>query len=719
MRFVHYLRVETNRIFRSKTTWIFVALTAVLPLLGLTLFPFSELLTASTQLIINPVLTGTLGAAFLFALFTLLELDKVRKFNTFSLTEAIAPSMALHIARMGAIFIVSLATGLIVLIAYLPYTAYNMGSFFELRLYVSTYLIFMIPSMWIGSLFAAIFYQFFRRVDVSFIGVVACAFMSLNRPFFEDFILRWIMPNLPIFSDAFGNGRLLRMGIYGRVFWLLMLGGIWLVSLMFTRKYEKGAFGSLPFNIKKFYLPIAGAALILLSVNHYRSQPFYNNAPIEVDWEVVDDIGAALNITSISADITPDFSRGRMFGRIVYEIDGNVNGGKSRMIINSGYTVYSMLLDGEPIEFIDLNNDQFTIKHIEFEIPTGDRMELVVEYGGYPMLWGFSRLIIGGPEISRRNVDLMNHSVIPSLRVREAEIEVRLTLPEPLTLITLSGAVTDINHNGDGTKTWTLTDESDNIGIFAADYVRRVVEANDITVEFYHHARFTELLEKNNIDEVLSDVFKFCTERFGPLHYLEDDRLRLVQTSAHMLGGGAINGMSFMGEIAFSIYSLTDPLKGASGMELLAHEIIHQWWGLNRMFWEDDETPEWSAEGLTVYSTYRLYKEKFGEEFARINYVEEWQRAVDAMNRNFYRRHPEYLDIMPETFAATLRVNERMVMKYSLMPLKILRAEELVGGEEAFDSILAELSRSNQFEFLTYQEFLDACGLTKEDLRLD
>ena len=55
-------------------------------------------------------------------------------------------------------------------------------------------------------------------------------------------------------------------------------------------------------------------------------------------------------------------------------------------------------------------------------------------------------------------------------------------------------------------------------------------------------------------------------------------------------------------------------------------------------------------------------------------------------------------------------------MKYSLMPLKIRRAEELVGGEEAFDAILAELSRSNQFEILTYQEFLDACGLTKEDL---
>jgi aminopeptidase N len=218
----------------------------------------------------------------------------------------------------------------------------------------------------------------------------------------------------------------------------------------------------------------------------------------------------------------------------------------------------------------------------------------------------------------------------------------------------------------------------------------------------------------------MADVFGFCTEHFGPLQYLNDGKLKLVQTSVFNFGGNAFDGISVMSEEIFSVDSLTDPLKGgASGVELLAHEIVHQWWGLNRMISDDEESPEWSAEGLTVYSTYRLYKEKYGEEYARKNYVDVWQREVDAMNRNFYRRHPEYLEIMPETFAERIRAGETNTAKYRLMPLKILKAEELVGGEAAFDAILSELACSNQGVPMTYQEFLDACGLTKEALEIE
>ena len=56
------------------------------------------------------------------------------------------------------------------------------------------------------------------------------------------------------------------------------------------------------------------------------------------------------------------------------------------------------------------------------------------------------------------------------------------------------------------------------------------------------------------------------------------------------------------------------------------------------------------------------------------------------------------------------------------MPLKIRKAEELVGGEEAMDQILRSLfSRELDpaYPYLTYQDFLDACGLKEEDLNLD
>ena len=55
------------------------------------------------------------------------------------------------------------------------------------------------------------------------------------------------------------------------------------------------------------------------------------------------------------------------------------------------------------------------------------------------------------------------------------------------------------------------------------------------------------------------------------------------------------------------------------------------------------------------------------------------------------------------------------------MPLKILKAEQLVGGEQAMDTILNSLFNREldpMYPYLSYQDFLEACGLKEEDLNL-
>jgi hypothetical protein len=696
-----------------------MVLTAFSPLFGFTIFKTNPIETAATQMIINPLSTGAIGAAILFALFTLFELDRMSKYKVSALTDAIAPAMMLHIAKMAAVLSVSVVTGLLTILIYFPYTMIKMESFSDPSLYVSSYLIFMIPAMWFGSLFAAIFYQIFRRVDLSFILTTVCVLLGFNRG-----LLNWVIINIQVFSDGFGNAQPLRMGLYNRLFCFLFLTGAWSVSLLFTRRYEKSIFGSVMCNIKKWYLPVLGAVLLLLSINFYQKQPFYNKAPPEVNFDdvyIIQGYNIGLQVTSITAHVKPDFNKGTLFGEITYVLGEDSAYGKKGMIINSGYTLYSITADGKPIEFTDLANDTFTMKNILFDVPDGTT-ELKIGYGGYPMLWGQlkSSLGMGSSQISRRYVALRNNTLIPELFCRTST-EVSIVLPDNFTLLslTLNEIVKEVIDNGDGTKTWTLVNPRDTIDILAADYAGRMVNAGSMSAEFYYHRNFHGLLEENGIDEVLADVFNFCTERFGPLYYLQDNRLKLIQTTASDFGGGALPGVSNMSETSFSIYSLTDPRKGAAGKEILAHEIIHQWWGLNRMIWGDDDYPAWTSEGLTVYSTYRLYKEKYGEEYGRLYYVDKWKQAVEEMNRNFYRRHPEYLNIMPENFAATIRVREEQVLRYSLMPLMIYRAAELVGGEEAMDEILSALSQSNNYEILTFQKFLDACGLTREALKIE
>ena len=98
----------------------------------------------------------------------------------------------------------------------------------------------------------------------------------------------------------------------------------------------------------------------------------------------------------------------------------------------------------------------------------------------------------------------------------------------------------------------------------------------------------------------------------------------------------------------FTAQNLSDAGKGAASGEVMIHELVHQWWGLGNMFDSSDETDGWSAEGLTVYTTYRIVRQLYGEEYALEHYVNQWQKAVDDYNLNFYVRCPEYLEMLPE-----------------------------------------------------------------------
>ena len=100
----------------------------------------------------------------------------------------------------------------------------------------------------------------------------------------------------------------------------------------------------------------------------------------------------------------------------------------------------------------------------------------------------------------------------------------------------------------------------------------------------------------------------------------------------------------------------------------------------------------------------------------------QWQQAVDDYYLNFYVRNPNYLNMLPQDKQLEITNDLTYVRQYCEMPLKIQKAEELCGGEEAMDEVLHSLFNREldpAYPYLTYQEFLDACGLLEEDLNLD
>ena len=123
----------------------------------------------------------------------------------------------------------------------------------------------------------------------------------------------------------------------------------------------------------------------------------------------------------------------------------------------------------------------------------------------------------------------------------------------------------------------------------------------------------------------------------------------------------------------------------------MIHELVHQWWGLANMFDPAEENGLWSAEGLTVYTTYRIVKDLYGKDYAEKHYVDQWKKTVEDYYLNFYVRNPEYLEALPEEQQLAISNSLSSVRQYNEMPLKILKAEELAGGEEAMDQILSDL----------------------------
>lgn len=726
MSFLSSFRVELRRILCSRSTWLVILLTVLSPLGGYIYYkPANEIMKNSVY-IANPVLAGAIGASWLFAILTLYEADRIRKNRTAEITNCIVSPIRLNIVRTLSLMIAAIISGIIISAVYLPYTAWRLGSVFKLSLYFKCIWIILVPAPVIAITAATALYQLLQRADLSFILFVIFTYFSRNGLAAKSFLLRWLNPILPLLSDDFGNTYVLMMILYNRIFWFFMIAGIWLLSCLCIRRYGKGLAGSLLHNSK--FLPVPLTALLMLTggilLFHY--QHFVDHSPLEIDYAAYDDITATKKVSVLSAytSITPDIRTGKQHGTETFQIKNSSGLAQECAItINPGYRLLRFEANQKPLEYTDLKDDNLGFKHIKFTLPPDKNIELVIEYGGFPKIWSLEETFPGKTEISKDYVFLINRDFAPYIELSGLQKNVAdITLPSQLLPVTNGDTTKILKKNNNGTITWRSEGTDSRWHLYAAEYDVKEIKAANTRINFYYSSKHKKAMERANVSASLKEVFDYCTKHYGTFAFIDSSKpFKLVELTAYFGGGFAFNGMSVMDETCFSEEGLKDPLKGASGNEVMAHEITHQWWGLGRMFTGDFGT-EWSSEGLTVYTTYRMMKEKYGEKYAKKYYVDVWKKNAEDYFKNYYCRHPKYLKSLPEAYQADIINAQTSVLQYCVMPLKLLKAEKLVGGEENMDKILSQLftQPANEAEpELSYQEFLDACGLTKEELTLD
>ena len=727
MKILRLCSLELGRLLRSRLTWLMMALTVLSPAAGLVLYTPAAATTMLSLYLANPAIAGGVGGGILFGLLTVFELNRVSRSRADALVDAAVSPLTMALVRLLALLAAAaLALG-VTMLAWLPISMGLIGSVFSLLDYSLAYGLFMGLALPLAILAASSAYQFTRRTDLSLVLFAAFAALSLTV-WADDWQLCWLNPCVWALSDDFTNFRLFRSVAYMRLTWLAALAGVWAVSYLCIRQYGKGVLGSLTRSIRRIYRPIIALLLLACSGTAYAVQPLVDHSNPDLNAMELYNLDYAEGIAFLdrTVQVFPDTRAGTVEGRAVYRFQNTSGQGWTACFgVDPGYDLTASV-GGEAVPAVRTGYEESNMALWEITLPADQELELVLEYGGFPKEWNISSAAQGTPELSETYLCLENQRLFPYLlNVLPGDegypTTIEITLPASMTAIPFGSSEAEvIAEHGDGTKTWRY--ETNSIGgiLYAGDYIRQDIQAGGMAIAFYYGRKHQAVMEEAGAAEAVKKVADYCTAHYGALSFGTGETLKLIQS--RVTGGGyAVDGASLLDEADFTADNLEDSGKGGGAGEVMIHELVHQWWGLGNMFDTADPTSPWSAEGLTVYTTYRIVKELYGEAYAQEHYVEQWQQAVDDYYLNFYVRNPAYLEMLPEAERLSISNSLSSVRQYSEMPLKILKAEQLAGGEEAMDQILYGLFNREldpMYPYLTYQDFLDACGLTEEDLDL-
>ena len=633
MKTLKLFPLELGRLLQSRLTWLIVLLTVLSPAAGLVLYRPATATTMLSLYLANPAMAGGVMGGVLFGALTVYELDRVSRSRADVLMDAAVSPLTMALTRLPALLAAAVGTLALTMLVWLPVSAGLIGSVFSGVDYALAYGLLMGLALPLSILAAGAAYQFTRRADLSLVLFASFAALSLTV-WADDWQLCWLNPCVWALSDDFSNFRVFRSVAWMRLTWLAALAGVWTVSYLCVRQYGKGLFGSLARGVRRAYRPVIALALLACSGTAYAAQPFIDHSNPDLTVMSFYEIPYAEGVTflSRSAQVFPDTAAGTVTGRASYRFE-NTSGQEQSISfgVNPGYTISNVRVGGADVPFTVSGYQEYNEARLEVTIPAEEQVELTMEYSGFPQ--ESLPTMQGGKELSDDYLCLENSALSPRvMNVLPGEngypAAIEITLPASMTAVPFGSSEAEVvSENDDSTRTWRYEDNGAGGILYAGDYVREDIEAGGMTIQFYYGRKHQAVMEAAGAVDAVKAVVDYCTEHYGKLSFGSGETLKLIQS--RVAGGGyATDGASLLDEADFTANNLGDAVKGGGAGEVMIHELVHQWWGLGNMFDTSDSTSPWSAEGLTVYTTYRIVKELYGEAYAQEHYVDPWQQAV-------------------------------------------------------------------------------------------
>ncbi|WP_242866410.1 hypothetical protein [Clostridium ljungdahlii] len=382
------------------------------------------------------------------------------------------------------------------------------------------------------------------------------------------------------------------------------------------------------------------------------------------------------------------------------------------------------------LDSVDINYTQVSSKILnsaklsnvfEISIPKNTKAKLSIRYSGTPKAISATKDFSQG--INKNYISLGKaNEITPVVYVEQKDriIGGTIKIDSKFTVITQGEKNRKISEH-DGLTAWSFScDKLSDLSLKAGQYGIFERNVRGTNVEFFYPLAARKEFESRGNDTL--DIFSFFSEKFGPLGR---DSLKVVVTSGVQGGGGFQRGnISYVSEDCLKKKSNVDSSQASSSdtFALLTHEIAHQWWGTgidvsnaNSHNQIDKNHDEWSDEAFADFSTYLFLKKKFGKAYAENLLVKKWKEGANELNRNFYRRNPEYmnkLSMLPKYYVSLfLRGGE----VYGLGPLEVYNVYKQIGEEKYFNSmkVIYKEYYGKKDKKLSFSKFLNITGVTK------
>lgn len=739
-----FFAYETKRILKSKFTQIIILLTSVFPLIAALLSPYinediSKLMlginssTLLSQTILFPAKAGAVISTFAFTALTAFEFDKILRFRVDYIIEPISSSIKINLTKITSLICAGLISTVVSMITMISHYIFNMGSLSNFSYFLISYSIIIFGSIVLTILMTSGFYLIFRNVNITCIIMLLAVLFS----FFTgniNYQYMWVQTGATGLSENFGSGNILLGMLWNRLFGLSVAMSIFLFGMLCNRCYEKGLFKSIFKNCRKYkILPICFLFSLFGAFFVFQNEPIFKSVSLN---DLASTLINGKKETPVNTNV---IGTSNILVDLKIEKDKNCAAGAYFQELQNGtdkpQNIYFELADGYHINEIKLGNVDInymqvsskilsSAKHgnvFEASIPQNTKAKLSIRYSGAPKVSSVDKDFSAG--ISKSYVRLgsaMSVAPIVCIEQKDRIIEGTIKIDSKFTVITEGHKNRKISAQ-DGFTVWSFScDKLSDLSLTAGQYgifERNVRGAN---VEFFYPLAAKKKFESRGNDTL--DIFSFFSEKFGPLGR---DSLKVVVTSGVFGGGGAEKGnISCVSEDCLKKKSKVNLAQASSSdtFALLTHEIAHQWWGggievsnANSHNQIDKDHDEWLDEAFADFSTYLFLKNKFGKDYAENLLLKKWKEGANELNRNFYRRNPEYmskLSMLPKYYVSLfLRANKI----YALAPLEVYNVYNNIGEENYFNSmkVIYKEYYDKKDKKLSFSEFLNITSVTR------